>query len=376
MKNIVLFTTRPITSKYTKSLIEQMCILKEYQEKGYGIILVTPKKSKKNIDYIEEVAGIKINQHICYIDHYKEVMMNPKPIYNSWYEYLEKETLFDDLQNVEEIIIFGGMLSDATGLTREKNHFNFLMGTKRQMNFIANGSYMTGMLQLIKLSQNKKIPVHEICYDPCENSIDQLDYKPYKYYCYHGYDWADYNLLRLDSLQAYLEGLPEENYFFEDPPEKEIDLCVGLTALTEHREKQYDDVMEGLESNPNINKKLFIRHKRLDIDTFVPRDVYMESIKRSRYTLMVPPYDLQHFSIYRFLESVYNDCIPLITSDVNISDFVKSFKIDENRINKLIVDYKTIGNKINELSEEDRTDLLEYFKGVCLVNKEKLKIGF
>jgi hypothetical protein len=302
--------------------------------------------------------------------------MNPKPIYNSWYEYLEKETLFDDLQNVEEIVIFGGMLSDATGLTREKNHFNFLMGTKRQMNFIANGSYMTGMLQLIKLSQNKKIPVHEICYDPCENSIDQLDYKPYKYYCYHGYDWSDYNLLRLDSLQAYLEGLPEENYFFEDPPEKEIDLCVGLTALTEHREKQYDDVMEGLESNPNINKKLFIRHKRLDIDTFVPRDVYMESIKRSRYTLMVPPYDLQHFSIYRFLESVYNDCIPLITSDVNISDFVKSFKIDESLINKLIVDYKTIGNKINELSEKDRTELLEYFKSVCLVNKEKLKIGF
>jgi len=132
--------------------------------------------------------------------------------------------------------------------------------------------------------------------------------------------------------------------------------------------------MEGLNANKNLNVKLFVRHKRLEIDTFINRDDYLDAISKSRYTLLIPPYDLKHFSIYRFVESINNDCLPLITSDVYIDDFVKSFGIDLEIINKLIVEYSTIGNKVNEFSESERVELLEYFKTKCLTYERKLNI--
>lgn len=376
MANIILFTTRPITSKYTKSLIEQMCILKEYQDKGHKIILWTPKKNTQNAEYIEHVAGIRIDEMICYIDDYKRCMTSPKPIYDSWYEFLEREDWISQFEDIAQIVVFGGILSDASGLTREKNKFNAMLKTRNQMNFIANGTFLVGLLQLIKMSRERKIPVHEICFDPCENSLSQLtDYLPHELHCYHGYDWQDYDLKRLDSLQAYLSQEPLGLMsFFEEDNEKSVDLCFGFTALTEHREKQYDDVMSSIH-NSNIDAKLFIRHKRLGIDTFVKRDEYLDNIRSSRYTLLIPPYDLKHFSIYRFVESIYNDCLPLITSDVHTDDFVKSFGISPEIINKITVEYSSIGDKIKELTEEGRLQLIQYFKDTCLSYERKLNIG-
>lgn len=374
-KSIILFTTRPITSKYTKSLIEQMCILKEYQDNGYKIILWTPKKSKKTAEYIEQVSGITIDEMICYIDDYKRCMTSPKPIYDTWHEFLKKEDWVSQFKNVTDIVMFGGILSDASGLTREKNKIGPMMNTRAQMNFAQNGSYLVAIYQLVKMSRDNKIPIHEICFDPCENSISQLtDYYPHELHCYHGYDWDEYKLKRLDSLQAYLNSSPNGlGQFFEDV-KKDCDITFGFTALTKHREQQYDDVMEGLNANKNLNVKLFVRHKRLEIDTFINRDDYLDAISKSRYTLLIPPYDLKHFSIYRFVESINNDCLPLITSDVYIDDFVKSFGIDLEIINKLIVEYSTIGNKVNEFSESERVELLEYFKSKCLNYERKLNI--
>lgn len=384
MANIVLFTTRAITSKFTKSLIEQMCILKEYQDKGYGIVFVTPKKVPKNTTYIEEVTGMKIDKTVSYADEYERCMKSPRPIHDSWYHFIESEHWFKDLEDISEIVIFGGILSDAGKLTREwatkkdkqKSGLDVQLDTKAQMNFVAHGPYITGMLQLIKISRERNIPVHEICYDPCENSISLLpSYAPYKYYGYHGYDWPEYNFDRLDSLQQYLLKKDSALSFFEDPPQKTIDLCFGFTAFTSHRETQYDNVMEALGKCSELTTKIFLRHRKLNIDTFVERDIYLYNIERSRYTLIIPPYDPKHFSIFRFLESIHNDCLPLITSDTYVNDFVKSFELDEDLINKITVDYSTIGDKINELTENDRQSLLEYFKQKCLVNDKKLKIG-
>lgn len=354
-----------------------MCILKEYQDKGHKIILWTPKKNTQNAEYIERVAGIRIDEMICYIGDYKRCMTSPKPIYDSWYEFLEREDWISQFEDVAQIVVFGGILSDASGLTREKNKFNHLMKTRNQMNFIANGSYLVGLLQLVKMSRERKIPLHEICFDPCENTLYQLtDYLPHELHCYHGYDWHDYGLKRLDSLQAYLTQEPKGLMtFFDEEVEKDLDLCFGFTALTYHREKQYDDVMSSLNDNDNLVVKLFIRHKGLGIDTFVKRDEYLENILRARYTLMIPPYDLKHFSIYRFVESVYNNCMPLITKDVYVDDFVRSFGISPENINKITVDYADIGSKINELTEDERLELLDYFKSKCLSYERKLNIG-
>jgi hypothetical protein len=372
MKNIVLFTTRPITSKYTKSLIEQMSILKEYQDMGYGIIFVSPKSSQKNIDYIEEVAGIKIDKFISYKDHYAEVVFKKK--YKTWNEYIENVSLFEDLENIEHIVCFGGILSDATGLTRNRNHIGKIFNSWNQMNFTANGTYLTGLFQLIKLSRERSIPFHEICFDPCENSIAQFDdFQPYKYNCYHGYDWPEYSLERLDSLQHYLLTQPKKSILFKN--EKEIDLCFGFTALTRAREAEYDLIMNGLDRIENLNVKLYVRHKGLNIDTFVNRDIYLDSIQKSKYTLIIPPYDKKHFSVYRFIESIDNDCLPLIIEDTYIVDFVKSFGLENEKVKQIITSYDRIGESVSIMKEEKRLELLSYFKEKCLVEERKLHIG-
>lgn len=370
MKNVILFTTRPITSKYTKSLIEKMSILKEYQDKGANIIFVTPKTDPRNAKYIEEVAGIKISETVSYKEHYHNVVFPKK--YKNWYEYLDNVSLFENLNHVDQIVVFGGLLSDATGITRKINGMKKIMNTWQQMNFTANGTYITGLLQLIKLSREFKIPFHEICYDPCENNIDLFSYKPYEYKCYHGYDWPEYNLKRLDSLQHYLLNAPKKSVLFYDD-EKEIDICFGFTALTKAREKQYDDVMTSLE-NCGLKTKIYVRHKSLGIDTFVDRDTYLDDIKKSKYTLIIPPYDLMHFSVYRFIESIHNGCLPLITKDVNIDDFINSFNIDKQICNKIIVNYSEIGNRVSSISDNEREKILEYFKSKCLKIEKKLEV--
>lgn len=370
--NIILFTTRPITSKYTKSLIEQMSILKEYQDAGYGIIFVSPKSSEKNVEYIENTAGIKIDEFISYKDHYAEVVFKKK--YRTWKEYVENVFLFENLKNVKHIVCFGGMLSDATGLTRKRNYINRIFNSWNQMNFTANGTYLTGFFQLIKLSNERGIPFHEICFDPCENSVDQLDdLRPYKYYCYHGYDWPEYNLERLDSLQHFLISYPEKATLFEI--EKSIDLCFGFTALTESRELEYELIMNSLNSNSDLNVKMFVRHKKLGIDTFVNRDIYLENIKESKFTLIIPPYDKKHFSVYRFIESIHNNCLPLIIKDTYVSDFIKSFDLNNEMINRIITSYDAIEKTVSSMKEETRIELLNYFKKHCLMETKKLKIG-
>jgi hypothetical protein len=261
-----------------------MSILKEYQDKGANIIFVTPKTDPRNAKYIEEVAGIKISETVSYKEHYHNVVFPKK--YKNWYEYLDNVSLFENLKHADQIVVFGGLLSDATGITRKINGMKKIMNTWQQMNFTANGTYITGLLQLIKLSREFKIPFHEICYDPCENSIDLLSYKPHNYKCYHGYDWPEYNLKRLDSLQYYLINVPKRSTLFYNN-EKEIDLCFGFTALTKDREAQYDAVMNNL-NTINIKTKMYVRHKTLNIDTFIDRDTYLENIEKAKYTLIIP----------------------------------------------------------------------------------------
>ena len=370
MKAVILFTTRPITSKYTKSLIQQMSILQDFME-THKIIFVTPKSDNRNRTYIEDVAGIRIDKVISYKDHYHEVVF-PKA-YSTWLEYIENETIFTEENlgdvEVEHVFVFGGLLSDATAMNRKKNGMKKIMNTWQQMNFTANGTYISGFMQLIRLSRETDAVFHEICYDPCENSVDQFEYKPYKYYCYHGYDWPDYNLKRLDSLQYFLE---TKNNFFEEEKEKTFDLCFGFTALTKDREKQYDDITSSLENEKNITSKIYVRHKALDIDTFVNRDMYLDTVERSKFTLIIPPYDPNHFSIYRFIESINLNCLPLITGDVNVSDFSTSFELDDNILKEIIIEYNEIGNRISNITEERRVYLLNYFKDKCLQVKKNI----
>lgn len=52
----------------------------------------------------------------------------------------------------------------------------------------------------------------------------------------------------------------------------------------------------------------------------MPYEVYMQHIKRSKFTLNIPSYDTSCFSLRRFFEAMSNDCIPLILDTCNYKE--------------------------------------------------------
>lgn len=354
----LLIIPRPITSKYSKSLIQQLSILRDRE-----IVLVTPSKTDEGARYIEEVAGVTIKEVIYYRNYYETQVFSKK--YKSWREYIEKENMFSSDFKVDEVICFGGILSSACGLNRSMNKWNPTFNTQNQMNFIANGVHITAILQGIKLANTLDIPFYELCYDMQENSVAQLEYQPKKFKVFHCYDMPVYGMERLDSLQHFLLTQPVKMVV----PDKDITLTFGMTVLTDSRSKPYESAMKALETVDS--KVLYIRHKELEIDTFVDRDTYLNKIERSYYTFIIPPYDPVQFSVYRFVESIYYNCLPLIASDCNLIDFIQSFNLDLEIVNEVVVSYDQLGDKIKNFSETRREELLEYFKEKVLVYERK-----
>lgn len=320
---------------------------------------MTTLKTDSNIRYIEETAKIKIAEVITYNDYYETEVRSKK--FKNWRTFVEESDMFDEDFRVDEVFCLGGMLSTACGLNRSMNKWTSMYRTQNQMNFVANGVHMSAILQAVKLSNKLNIPFYEFCYDPLENSIAQCEYHPNNLTVYHGYAIDGYGMTRLDSLQHYLLTQPPK--FFE--LDKDITFTFGMTVLTEVREAQYENAMKSIASIPS--KAVYVRHKYLEIDTFVERDKYLEKIERSKFTFIVPAYDKMQFSIYRFIESVYYNCLPLLASDCHLADFISSFDLDTKIVDEIIVDYDELDTKIKSITEARRLELIAYFKDKVLV---------
>lgn len=359
---ILIYTTRGVTSKFVQSLIEQMSFLKLYEDK-YDFVLLTDARTDSAQNEIERTAKIEFSEVIHTNLIFEQIV---KGKYEKWIDFYNDENNSLNVDNVKHIIIFGGLLSSACGMIREKNHLNRFLYNKEQMKFISNGKPITSILLLLKFAKKVNAKVHEICYDTCENSIDLIDIKPENYVLYHGYDFPEYNMKRLDNLQYFL--LNEET--IENDDTKDYDLVFGLTVLTKKREATYTRIKNSIDRIDNCKVQFFVKHKFLDIDTFVNRNHYLSYIQRSRFTLIATPYDKKQFSIYRFIESVYYDCLPLILNDVNVEDFKNTFEIPDDKIKELTVSY----DNIQFLEEDRRLVLLDYFRKKVLQQEKWLKL--
>lgn len=365
-KDLYVFINRGVTSKFVKSLIEQVAILREYENR-YNFVWVSYRKTDDGLKYTEEVSGIRFSKSISTAKLYEEQVYTKK--HSTWVDFYNKEDWFPDSENCAGIIVYGGLLSSATNMNRTKNSLNKLIHTWQQMNFLANGMPMSTMFQLLKLSNKNKVPLHEICYDTLENSIIQQDTFPTSnVVCYHGYDIPRYSMNRLDSLQYYINKYRDPLFDRRDS-QKEYDLVFGYTAITKDREEEYDKITS-LINSLNIRKKTFTKHTRLKIDTFVDRDTYLDHIAMSRFTFIIRPYDKTHFSVFRMIESIDNNCLPLICSDVKTDEFRDTFGIDQNILDEIRFDYQNYPY----ITEERRIQIIEYFKDKLLRYEKGLRI--
>jgi len=90
---------------------------------------------------------------------------------------------------------------------------------------------------------------------------------------------------------------------------------------------------------------LFLRDKYNDIDTFIKKDDYLNLVKESKFTLIIPAYDTKTFSAFRYIESIYSDCLPLILDTNYLEEVRESLYIPDD----IIVNLNNIEEKINQL---------------------------
>lgn len=350
---VLIYTTRSLNGVWIESLRQQLKVVETIADEA-DILLTT--KTENSVGELSSAIQFKLNPVHYYRDRYFDEVVNM----NSW------EDAYDDIDvepllQYDKIIIFGGLLSDASGAKLGgKSEYRFPHNMRNQINFITVGLPKYHMLALNK-AHHHGVEVHEVIYDPQELSMDrwhELFQPKENYYKYHGYEDSRYNFNRLDSLQYYYKNI--FNMEELDSNKKDIDFTFGYTCVTKER-KWVSDEIEQICSMFDTYK-LFAKDKIKGIDTSIPRKKYLEYIARSKYTLIIPAYDVTSMSIYRIIESLELNCLPLFHANCNIELIEKSFDVN---LSNLI-----INDEYKPLTDDERYDIIKQLKNkIC--NYEK-----
>lgn len=347
MKRGLIYSTRGVTASIHESLIQQMKMVETNTDQ---IDLLSSYKTDVPKKHIENSAGIKLEKHLRTFTkfYYDEAIRK-----SSWTEIYDALDV-SSLKVYDDLYLFGGLFSTASYLRRyEKRNFIFPKDSG-QIKFESVALPCIHVLALLKANREYGIRLHELVFDPLEMSVDLFhhDYAPTKnYYLYHGYDKPELNMKRLDSLQYYLDS--QRKNFIEDQIDKDIDITFGMTIFQDFRHKYYEDAKKVLSKFDNV--KFYVLNKVTGENTFVNRDVYLKQIARSKFTIILPAYDSSCFSIFRLLESLHNDCLPLIHKDCYLKDINKSYGTN---LEELITD--------KPFDEDVRIELLNKYKKIFL----------
>lgn len=343
---VLIFSTRPLTGRFVTSLVQQFKVVETVSS---DIDLLSMTKTDSSANYVEKMTGLTVNPVFYFSDFYFNVARNLEN-WEAIYEALD----VSELRKYDHIFIFGGLLSDGSNLKRgQKRDGVFPVGNDRgQIKFNSVGLPITCILAILKACREHGVNVHEVAYDQQEVSLSMLHptYRPTSNYTlYHGYDHPEYGYRRLDSLQYYNKNKME----FESEVEKSIDFVFGYTIITKDRLYLIDDVKNLCDNFKD--SQTFIHNKIGGESNFVERSVYLDLIAKARYTLIIPTYDPHSISIYRIIESLELDCLPLFHKAVNMEPIIKSFgEIDERLILK--------DNSFKPFTEDERCDIITSMK--------------
>jgi hypothetical protein len=127
--------------------------------------------------------------------------------------------------------------------------------------------------------------------------------------------------------------------------DKTVDFTFYGTALTEDRKYlvEQSDLLTGIR---NSDVGIIVKKD----STYVSQTEYYDKLARSKFTLIIPSYDVTTFSVIRFLEAVSNHCLPLVLDTVDLTDLKNTFPDIYDIVRKnLVVNIKDIQGKIDEL---------------------------
>ena len=342
------FSTRSTSGREGNSVLLHSKILEKYCDEIY---FLTTTKTNKSKEIIEDRFSYTIKESIFdYTEHYQDVKTM-----SSWMEVYDSLDV-SRFEDFSYLLLVGGIDLWRSNLTRGSNR-NFVFPNDRgQLKFESTGKVLINVLALLKAHNEYDIPLHEINYDPNEMSYDLFheDVSPKKnYHHYHGYDIPKYGMKRLDSNQCFLV---KDMY----TTEKSIDFVFGYTLLKKSEREHYKKYIDDLALNFDT-AEIFTKNEYNGENTLLSRDEYIDKVSQAKYTFMLPSYDKHCFSPYRFIESLHQDCLPIIHPDCNITDVNTSFDVD---LSELIVD--------RPFDDGERARLLSYYQDKFLT----FKIGF
>lgn len=318
----IFYTTRAIDGREGKNLCRHLTIL----ARTHDTVDMLTGNSDKSEMVAEKYGLLKISK---YHNHFGNFYSNDAKELDNWMAVYNAINPIA-LKEYSGLYLIGGLDLHRSNLGRFENRVGVFPQDRGQLKFESCGIHLINILAMVKAHNVYNIPLHEIAYDPNEMSCNlfHADVAPRigkGYYLYHGYDIPKYSATRLDSLQCWLED-GAHPLFPEDYSTKTFDFTFGYTVLKESGREHYPNEIN-LVAAGFTKSNVFSKNEYLDINTHIEADKYLDLIKVSRFTYMLPSYDKHCFSGYRFIESIYHDCLPLIHPDCNITDIGASFGI-------------------------------------------------
>ena len=354
---VLIYSTRAISSIYSKLLVEQMNIVENFAD---DIHLMTHTKTDKSYKLAKEISNLNNLKYFKsdYLRFYMEDVIKEKK-FNSWDEIIDAIDI-SGLKDFNRFYLFGGMLSSVNKrFLKSSGNFPYSFTWK----FQSLATKYIFICAILKASKEYNIPITEIIFDPQEMSLDLVSSEKLKidknlHDLKFNIAIPEYNVDKFDMMQYLYSLKPECDIKFT---EKEYDMIFGYTCLWKERSETMNQILKSL--NQFEKKQLFTKDIYLDIDTFIPRDEYLKYISKSKYTLIIPSYDRTQVSILRILESIHNNCIPLFTPDNNFDILLKSFP-DFN-----YKDY-ILDENFKQFSEDEWNNKLKHCKNIFMQIKD------
>lgn len=349
-KKRLFYTCRNVTGSFSAGLVVN---LKMLESDSSQIDFLTNLKTTKGKDHIESITGMKIaNQVNLFGDFYHNDAMNMA----DWKEVYDSLDV-SPLQIYDSLHIVGGLHFPQSNMTRHEKRASIFPNDRGQLKFKQTGAHIVNVMAIHKAHVQYNIPLHEFSYDCDElcTGLFQVPQNSANYHLYHIYDMPQYQMERLDCLQYYLKNKPvSSDHLFEDDSESH-DLTFGYTIFDYGNRPSFVEYVNTMASKfDKVN--LFVKNAITGEDTSIDRFSYLDLISKSKYTLILPSYDNSCFSLYRFIESIHHDCLPLIHPDCSIEQVEQSFNVN-------LSDLK----RTEPLQEEQRVEKLKYLKDKLLV---------
>lgn len=335
-KNILITTNNGLSSKFlfhTICDIAESFYIENKQNKVYFLshyasknrVLKLFEKEKRNVFFDDIILSRDFTDELDY------------HVYDNWLEVYNTLDI-TCLPKFDEIIEVGSALSEGNRLQFGITNFDNLFMSKAQFKFISGRKQKENILLAYKIASTQHIKLTHFIIDPQEVNYNDFNFKGIKYERFFPYKSTKFNF---NKHNAFLN-----SYIGNSTYEKEFDFTFGYTILTQDRSNSTNYLNEVLNSISKLKTKIFLRDKYNNIDTFVKKDEYLDYIKKSRFTLIIPSYNEETFSAFRYIESIYSGCVPLILNTVDISEAEDSLYIPE----ELIVSPETILDTINNIN--------------------------